>query len=215
MALVCVSVARAEPADEARAAFEHGTALYTLHRFAEAATQFEKAFELKPDPAILYNAAQAHRFAGNKSRALELYEGYLRLYRDRPNADEVREHVRQLRAAIDSEQSATHAPPTGQAPMTNDPAPRAPSPTTSPPPSTTTTTTTTTTMSATAPPPASVPPDVAATAPPPRRPLVKRAWFWAVIGGAVAVVATGVALGVTLGSTTKDPTPTYGVANGN
>lgn len=220
-AVVCVSAARADTSDDARAAFEHGTALYTLHRFAEAAAQFEKAFELKPDPAILYNAAQAHRFAGNKPRALELYEGYLRLYRDRPNADEVREHVRQLRAAIESDRRATNAPPTGQAPMsgqstaTTAPPPAEPSapattpgaaaPATSASPATVATTSTTTA-------PATGATDVAA---PPSRPLVKRPWFWAIVGSAAIVVATGVALGVTLGSSTKDPTPTYGVANAN
>ena len=45
-----------------------------------AADNYEKAFALKPDPAVLYNAAQAHRLAGNKQRALDLYQSYLRMY---------------------------------------------------------------------------------------------------------------------------------------
>src|SRR5262249_40640767 len=106
-----VGVARANTADEARSLYEHGTALYALHRFAEAATQFEKAFELKPVPAILYNAAQAHRLAGNKARALELYQSYLRLFGGQPNTEEVRGHVRELQKAIDAEHRATTAPP--------------------------------------------------------------------------------------------------------
>ncbi|MCU1277149.1 MAG: ligand-gated channel protein [bacterium] len=205
--LLCVSVARGDASDDARALFEHGTALYALHRFAEAATQFEKAFELKPDPAILYNAAQAHRFAGNKARSLELYESYLRLYGERPNAAEVSDHIRELRGAIDAERRATNAPPTGPAQM-SPPRPGEPPPT------------------GAVPRPAEAAPAVAATPAPSAapvavstertsRPLAKRPWFWVVVGGAAVVVATGVALGVTLGSSTKDPTPSYGVANGN
>jgi hypothetical protein len=44
---------------------------------------------------------------------------------------------------------------------------------------------------------------------------VKRPWFWVVVGGAAVAVAAGIALGVTLGSSTKDPSASYGVVNGN
>src|SRR5262249_58021652 len=76
--------------DDARALFERGSALYALGRYAEAAPLFERAFELKPDPALLYNAAQAYRLLGNKPRALTLYQNYFRLFGDQiPNAPEV------------------------------------------------------------------------------------------------------------------------------
>ena len=39
---------------------------------------------------------------------------------------------------------------------------------------------------------------------PARRPIYKRAWFWGVIGGAVAVAALGVGLGVGLSSSSGD-----------
>ena len=48
----------------------------------------------------------------------------------------------------------------------------------------------------------------------PARPLVKRPWFWATIGGAVVVVGLAVGLGVGLGAT-HDPTPTWGTVVGN
>jgi hypothetical protein len=187
IALLLSTVARGEPADEAHRLFEHGTAQYALHHFAAAADDFEKAFELKPDPAILYNAAQAHRFAGNKARALELYESYVRLYGDRPNAAEAGEHARQLRSAIEAEKQATTAPSVGTVPLTSS----GTTPQTSGGAALTTTTT---------------------TAPPPSRPLVKRPWFWAVVGGVVVVAAVGIGVGV---GVKKDPSPTYGVVNGN
>jgi tetratricopeptide (TPR) repeat protein len=80
--------------EDARAHYERGTSLYALGKFAEAAQEYEKAFELKPDPALLYNAAQAHRIAGNKQRALFLYQNFLRVFgTSSPNAPEVERHV--------------------------------------------------------------------------------------------------------------------------
>ena len=110
MVLLLCCHAWADASDDAKALFVHGRAQYALHHFAEAASDFEKAFELKPDPAILYNAAQAHRFAGNKQRSLELYESYVRLYGDQPNAREASQHAQQLRDAIEVERKATSAP---------------------------------------------------------------------------------------------------------
>ena len=86
-------------ADEAaaRAAYEKGTAAYALGDFAEAAKQYEAAFRLKLDPALLYNAAQAHRRANNRARAIELYENLLRVFPNAPNRDVARQHLDELK----------------------------------------------------------------------------------------------------------------------
>ena len=55
--------------DDARSYLDKATSAYGLGRYAVAAENFEKAYELKPDLALLYNAAQSHRLAGNKQRA--------------------------------------------------------------------------------------------------------------------------------------------------
>ena len=100
--------------DNPRSLFERGSALYALGRYAEAAPLFERAFELKADPALLYNAAQAYRLMGNKPRALTLYQNYFRLYGDTiPNADEVRHQIDQLKDAIAVDERSKTAPPTG------------------------------------------------------------------------------------------------------
>jgi tetratricopeptide (TPR) repeat protein len=53
-------------------------------------------------------------------------------------------------------------------------------------------------------------------APPPRpRPLVKRAWFWGVVGGAAAAVGLGLGLGLGLGSGQRDPSVTLGTVKAN
>ena len=80
---------------------------------SEAADLFEKAFELKQDPAILYNAAQAHRLAGDKKKALVLYQNFLRLFGEQENRAEVEKRIVELKAAIEAEQAANTNPPTG------------------------------------------------------------------------------------------------------
>src|SRR5665213_2455300 len=74
--------------NEARKAYDAATAAFGLGHYAEAAEKYEQAFSIHPDPALLYNCAQAYRLAGNRARALELYRNYLRLYPDRSNADD-------------------------------------------------------------------------------------------------------------------------------
>ena len=67
-------------------------------------------------------------------------------------------------------------------------------------------------------PPPSEPVSGVWVAPPPpapaRRPLVKRAWFWATLAGAAAAVAVAVGLGVGL-APSRDPAPSVGRVNGN
>jgi tetratricopeptide (TPR) repeat protein len=69
--------------DDAVRFYQRATTAFALGRFAEAAADYERAFELKPDAALLFDAAQAHLRAGNRARALELYRNYLGLYRER------------------------------------------------------------------------------------------------------------------------------------
>jgi hypothetical protein len=126
-ALLLLVAVRAGAEEDAKKVFERGTALFALHRFAEAALAYEKAFELRPDPAILYNAAQAHRLASNKPRALELYQSLLRLYGGQlDNRAEIEGHVAQLRTAIAAEQRAASSPPATVATPSRTPAAQPP-----------------------------------------------------------------------------------------
>ena len=89
--------ALADDRADARVHYDKATAAYALGRYADAAAEFEQAFTLKPDPAILYNAAQAYRLAGNKERALQLYRSYLRVYgRRAEHAPDVEWHIGEL-----------------------------------------------------------------------------------------------------------------------
>jgi hypothetical protein len=167
-------------------------------------------------PQLLYNAAQAHRLGGNKKRALQLYQSYVKLYGDEiGNRGEVERIIITLKVAVESDERAQTAPPTVTvaAPTPASAAASAPAVAAAPEPA-----------AAAAPAPVSTAPARAAleptatpaagnalvAAPAAReRPLVKKAWFWATIGGAVAVVGTGVALGIVFGSTTRNPSASH------
>jgi tetratricopeptide (TPR) repeat protein len=175
--------ARAEKASpqsaDARAHYEKATTAYALGRYAEAAGEFEQAFALKPDPALLYNAAQAYRLAGRRDRALELYRNYLRVFgRRAEHASDVEWHIAEL------EKLGTAAPP--PPPVENataaPPAPLA-----------------ATAQGLVAPPALVAAPALVAPPAPPAaaasRPVYERWWFWA---GAGAIIVGAVVVGVVL-----------------
>src|SRR4051812_10381646 len=99
--------APAPKVEDAKTLYNDGLSLYALGRYAEAAPLFERAFELKHVPALLFNAAQAHRFAGHPERALTLYESYLHLYGDPARKTEIEAHIAEMKAAIEAQQKGT------------------------------------------------------------------------------------------------------------
>src|SRR5262245_23476337 len=109
VAAAAAHLAQAANSDEARAYAEKATAAYALAHYDVAAENFEKAFEAKQDAALLFNAAQAHRLAGNKPRALTLYQSYLRLPGKLPKRAEVERRIGELRQSLGPDTSA--APP--------------------------------------------------------------------------------------------------------
>jgi hypothetical protein len=195
---------------------QKATTAFALGHFAVAAEEFEKAFELKSDPALLYNAAQAHRLAGNKERALTLYENYLRVYGKKEKRAEVETHIEELKEAIAHDKAVATSPPTGTEPVAAGsatppppvgvPAPASPPVAASAP----------VALPTAAPPPPSEAPVLVATATPApdqNDSIVRKPWFWVVAGGVVAAAAVVVVLLATGGS--KDPSPNIGMVNGN
>jgi tetratricopeptide (TPR) repeat protein len=221
-------------ADEASALQQKATAAYALGEYKEAAEDFERAFKLHPDPALLYNAAQSHRLGGNKERALKLYESYLHVYgKKNSRAEEVQKHIDDLKAAMEHDKAAAPSAP-GVAPPPSAAGAKAAPPATALPPQAATTPPTppaTASPTATSPPPqpATAPPPVTTALPPPApsapvlvaqpatqpaddRSLAQKPWFWVTIGiGVVAAVV--VAVVVTSGGS-KDPSPSLGKVNG-
>jgi hypothetical protein len=223
--LACLArPALAASGKDAKKIYEEATAAFGLGKYAVAAEKYEAAFAIRPDPALLYNAAQAYRLAGNKPRALELYRNYVRLYPDGSNASDARGQFAALKKEIE-EGAGVQPPPTAPAaarpPVAPAPGP-APAPAVAP------------VAPAMPPPVESLPPapaPVPAAAPPAppagngvpmlttsgtpsdeQRPLTQNVWFWVAVG-AGAVVLTTVLLLATRGETF--PEPSFGTARGN
>ncbi len=91
--------------------FERARAAFALGDYAKAATEFESAYALKPAAGLLFDAAQAHRLAGNKTRARLLYENYYRLYGQRVNGAE---DISTYLAKLDDVPDATPAMPSAR-----------------------------------------------------------------------------------------------------
>jgi tetratricopeptide (TPR) repeat protein len=192
LGMAAAAPARADDRSEARAHYDKATAAYALGRYADAAVEFEQAFSLKPDPAILYNAAQANRLAGKKERALELYKNYRRVYgRRADHAPDVDRHIAELEKAVENDrrvssaESTSLANPDGPVPPASPtmPAPQVTQPVPAAPP----------------PAPSSAPPAALVTQQPAtpvdeERPVYTRWWFWTVGGAVVAGAVVGVVL---------------------
>jgi tetratricopeptide (TPR) repeat protein len=187
---VLAGTARADGATDARAHFQAATGHFAVGEFAEAAEEYQAAYKLKQDPALLYNAAQAFRLAGNHVKALILYKNYIQLYPRESNLEEVRAQIQKLRDAIAATEKAKTAPPTSTA----EPHPLTPDEKQPPPPEKpheTAPATTATAPAATATAPAATTTREAPT------PVYKRWWLWTVVGVAVA---GGVVAGVVVGT---------------
>jgi tetratricopeptide (TPR) repeat protein len=186
VALLGGRAALADDASDAKSHYQKATAHYAVGEYKEAADEYEAAFKLKQDPALLYNAAQSHRLAGNNQKALLLYKNLVKLYPNTKYSTEAKDRIEKLEEAI----ATTQSPPNGPAPVGDIPSGvAAPAPTAPPPPV------------PPAPAVAAAPAPLVTAAPPPaadtNAPIYKKWWFWA---GAGAVVAAGVITAVALSS---------------
>src|SRR5262245_28560677 len=72
-----------EAVEKAKEAFDAGVLAFDQKRYADAAREFDNAYSRKPFADFLYNAGFAYEKMGDKPRAIERYEKYLR---DNPKA---------------------------------------------------------------------------------------------------------------------------------
>ena len=81
VALTGVLLARDARADEsldrAREAFDKGQSLYSSGSYAEAAEQFQAAYDSRPFAQFLFNIGACHEKLGDYAKAVELYKKYL------------------------------------------------------------------------------------------------------------------------------------------
>jgi len=198
-------LATAADADDAKAHYQKATAHFAVGEYREAAVEYEEAFKLKQDPALLYNAAQSFRLAGDNQKALLLYNNIVKLYPGTSYAAESKDRIAKMNAAAAQAPAApaTVAPqPATPPPVTAAPPPVAPiAPAVTPPPALPPPPAATPVPAAPAPAPAPLvsAPALSTSAPPaePGHPIYTRWWFWAAAG---AVVVAGVVTGIALSS---------------
>ena len=199
--IACATGARAAPPrDNAKAMFQDGERNFQLGKFEAAIEAYERAFNLDPQPAFIFNIALAHRrqyeIDGKLEhllRARELYRNYLKLDPDSPNRPGVEKLITELGARIDQARAGRVEPPPAAVASAPPPQPAAPLPVVAPPPPA-------------APTPTPDPPPLVIEPAVPARPEEKSssAKTWLIAGGITAVV---VAAAVTILLVTRSDTP--------
>jgi tetratricopeptide (TPR) repeat protein len=132
VSIVLLTPARADERAQAREHFNKGSKYFSLGKFDEAIKEYEAAYDLKDDPAFLYNIAQAYRLAGNAPKALFFYRSYLSRAPEAPNLKDVQSKIAELQKLIDQQQKTQSLPPDDQLPP--DRRPDVPPPANPPPP---------------------------------------------------------------------------------
>src|SRR5262245_34621773 len=194
------AIVRAESSSvDARRHYEEGNTAYSLGDFAHAVEEYKAAYKAKPDPAFLYNIAQAYRLANDPSNALFFYRSFLRNLPTASNRREVEDRIVKLEAQLAARDALVKQPPNSTIPpvtsggrvatsmppaahTTPAAAPVEPPPIATPPPTPPPSLTPQSTELA----PASETPGVLISAPPPARatrtPVYKKWWLWTAVG---------------------------------
>ena len=102
----------AQRIDQAKAHFDRGQTLFGKAQFAAAALEFQAAYEFQPLALLLWNAAQAHRKAGEDALAIDYYKRYL----DADPSTKKRAEVEKAVADLDFKQKVATAEPPTEAP---------------------------------------------------------------------------------------------------
>jgi hypothetical protein len=136
MAMLAIPMAWAGPSEDrdreaARATTKQAAAAFNLGHYDEAASLYEEAYKLVPDPILLYNLGQSYRQANQLDKALIAYRSYLRTAPDdAPNRAKVQQWVAELEwtSDIQAKTAAQKAAPNKEPPAPAVPAPVVPQP---------------------------------------------------------------------------------------
>lgn len=101
-----------DAAAEAAQHYEKGMSHYNLGRFDDAVKEFSAAFELQPEPVLLYNIAQAYRQKGAAEQAIFFYKRYLALDPRAKNRGDVEKRIKELEDIARRQASVKDKPPT-------------------------------------------------------------------------------------------------------
>ena len=97
----------------ARNHFENGNEYFRIGRYADAAREFEHAFEISHQNELLYNIGWAYELAGDLPNAIAWYERFDQSGAPGMNRDVLRERVANLRTRTSAPAGTTSAAPSG------------------------------------------------------------------------------------------------------
>jgi tetratricopeptide (TPR) repeat protein len=107
--------------------YDKATRAYDIQKYTEAVEEYQKAYEIGGDPAMLYNVAQSYRLNDQLPDALRFYRRYLQRSPNARNREDVERKIADLERTIAERRRATAsavqiAPP----PLLVPPAPSSP-----------------------------------------------------------------------------------------
>jgi tetratricopeptide (TPR) repeat protein len=105
---------------EAKEHFEKASRLYELQKYGDAIAEYESAYLLVEDPALLFNIGQAYRLWDKPEDAIRSYKNYLRRRPDATNRADVEKKIVDLENQIEEKRIATTPAPI---PVLAEPAP--------------------------------------------------------------------------------------------
>ncbi len=128
--LVFAAAAHAEPDKRAQALqlFEQSDKAYKAGKFEQSAVLLRKAYQVYPEPILLYNLGRALEGLGDAKGAVEEYEQYLRVAKHVDDRGAIERRIATLKAHVEKEQEADHPPPPPPPALPPQPPPPAPAP---------------------------------------------------------------------------------------
>lgn len=96
--------------------YEKATRAYDVQKYTEAVDEYQKAYEIGGDPAMLYNVAQSYRLADQLPEALRFYRRYLQRSPNARNREDVEKKISDLEKTIDERRRAAAAVPVPSTP---------------------------------------------------------------------------------------------------
>ncbi len=187
----------ASAADEAegRKRFRMGQELYLQGKYLDAAHEFEAGYAAAPLPKFFYNIGNSYRRAGDLAKARRYYQQLIELLPTFEKRAEVEANIKAIDDALAALDPIAPALPQKAAAVT---APAAAAPITAP--NTLRLGITPVPKAKPAPSFQDTPPEIAATASPDSESVLRKPWFWVVVGALVAGGTTALVLGMRGGS---------------
>jgi tetratricopeptide (TPR) repeat protein len=102
MGMAPSGLAQSRSKQSAEKHYNKGMTAYSLGHFRAAIEEFEKAYEIKPEPIFLYNIAQSHRQNGNPQQAVFFYRRYLDADPNAKNRPAVEKRISEMEAQLNA-----------------------------------------------------------------------------------------------------------------